>query len=195
MASTEVSNQPSAVFSPAFTFADPLAKWQITAQQWLAANNSNLNGIATGVIVFDPSGRVLLIQRAITDSMPNRWEFPGGAVDPEDESLLHGAARELWEESGLVATRFTFFVPETPGTEVGTMFTNRNGTKHFCRFTFIAEVEDWEKVVLDPKEHQDYVWATEEEVREQKIGEREIPITMPPIQALLLEAFRIRQSL
>ncbi len=47
--------------------------------------------------------RILLLQRAPTDSMPLRWEIPGGACDLEDESLLHAAARELREEAGLRA--------------------------------------------------------------------------------------------
>jgi 8-oxo-dGTP pyrophosphatase MutT (NUDIX family) len=29
--------------------------------------------------------------------MPNKWELPGGAVDDDDPTILHAAARELAE--------------------------------------------------------------------------------------------------
>src|SRR5947209_1199950 len=65
------------------------------------------NYLATGALVFntsDPSlPRILLIQRSADDSMPNRWEIPGGGCDDEDESILYSVARELWEEAGLRA--------------------------------------------------------------------------------------------
>jgi 8-oxo-dGTP pyrophosphatase MutT (NUDIX family) len=126
--------------------------------------------------------------------MPNKWEIPGGAVDPEDETLLRGAARELWEEAGLVATRFTTFVFGHPTSEVGNIFTNRDGTRRYCRVVFMAEVDGWEEVKLDPAEHQDYAWATEEEVAAQKVGERSIPITHESVHATLMEAFRLRRQ-
>jgi len=50
------------------------------------------------------SGHVLLLRRAVWDTMPGAWELPGGKVDP-DESVEAGLARELFEETGLVAGR------------------------------------------------------------------------------------------
>ena len=38
--------------------------------------------------------------------MPLKWEVPGGAVDLEDETIRNSAARELWEEAGLVVRHF-----------------------------------------------------------------------------------------
>lgn len=64
-------------------------------------------GICVGAFVFDDADRLLVVQRAPHDSCPLRWEIPGGAVDAEDESLLHGLARELWEETGLRARGVT----------------------------------------------------------------------------------------
>jgi len=48
---------------------------------------------------------VLPLQRAASDEEPNKWEPPGGGCDDDDESILHAAARELWEEAGLQAAR------------------------------------------------------------------------------------------
>lgn len=51
---------------------------------------------ATG-LVFDEKGRVLLV----CHSNGGVWVMPGGAVDPE-ESPEDAAAREVWEETGLL---------------------------------------------------------------------------------------------
>lgn len=54
--------------------------------------------------------RLLLLQRAPADTLPLKWELPGGSVDVDedgdgDASLVHGAVRELGEETGLVGGR------------------------------------------------------------------------------------------
>lgn len=41
-------------------------------------------------------GKVLMVEPAWA---PGRWDLPGGGVEPE-ESLLGGAQRECWEETG-----------------------------------------------------------------------------------------------
>lgn len=54
--------------------------------------------LTTAVLVRDPAGRILLEDRQKTD-----WTglyFPGGHVEP-GESVVHGAIREVWEETGL----------------------------------------------------------------------------------------------
>lgn len=192
---------PPPLFS--FTFHTSLSPWNIPCQQWLRDHHcSNLNGLATGSLVFDPQGRILLIQRAGHDSMPNMWEVPGGAVDDDDPTVLHGAARELWEEAGLVATNFTHLIRPaiTSGagadTELGHIFTNRLGTKTFCRFSFVTEVESCAAVQLDPNEHQAFVWATADEIQQQRMHDGlEIPITHESVRVLILEAFRLREGL
>ncbi|KAK0648022.1 NUDIX hydrolase domain-like protein [Cercophora newfieldiana] len=195
---------PAPPRSFAFKSDASVTPWAVTLQRWLQERDpeSKLDGIATGAAVFNADNKVLLVQRASHDSMPNLWEVPGGAVDPEDETILHGAARELWEEAGLVLTRINRFIPEGGQDngfdirfeDVGYRFTNRTGTRKFCRFAFDAEVESCDKVNLDPNEHQDYAWASEEEVRAEKIGDRAIPLTGPAGLAMLLTAFRLRRE-
>ncbi|KAH7312691.1 NUDIX hydrolase domain-like protein [Stachybotrys elegans] len=180
--------------APEFTFDQAMARWNITSRQWLEDNKSTLDNAAVAAFVFDDKDRVLLVQRASHDSMPNRWEAPGGAADDVDESMLHSAARELFEESGLRAKRFVRFVQEIPGSDIGTVYSNRTGARHFCRFAFEVGVEDCSCVKLDPSEHQDFLWAGEEEVKVQRVGEREIPITTPAVHAHLLEAFKARKA-
>ncbi|KAK3689469.1 NUDIX hydrolase domain-like protein [Podospora appendiculata] len=186
---------------PDFEIAASLAEFTMPAAKWLTRNatklqeaNLKLNGLATGVVVFNPAGKVLLVQRASHDSMPDRWEIPGGAVDDDDTTIVHGAARELREEAGLVARRFG---PPVTGFGDGTdlhVFPNRNATRWFCRFVFIADVVDCEAVRLDPNEHQDFVWAREDEVRGQRVGGRDIPITHETMRAIILKAFRLREQ-
>jgi 8-oxo-dGTP pyrophosphatase MutT (NUDIX family) len=51
--------------------------------------------------LIESEGRTLLVRRAAWDSLPGRWELPGGKVD-RDEPLLEGLAREVEEETGLM---------------------------------------------------------------------------------------------
>jgi len=174
-----------------------LADWNRPAQEWLRMNSellTKVDGLATGNIVFNEEGKVLVIQRASTDSMPNKWEIPGGAVDDEDPTVFEGSARELWEEAGLVAKRFKHVVTEGPDEKPGQVYPNSTRTKKWCRFSFDVQVESCEQVKLDPKEHQAFAWATEDEIRSQQIGDSQYPITNKHMQALILEAFRLRKE-
>lgn len=181
---------------PSFAIDESLTPWNRPVKDWLVQNqrDQKFNGLATGNIVFNSDGKVLLIQRASHDSLPDKWEFPGGAADDEDLTICHAAARELWEEAGLVAKKFTHILSAGSDREPGEIFRSRDKTKVFIRFTFHVEVESSDRVKLDSNEHQDYIWASEDEVRDQKTGDRDIPITKPNVQALFLEAFRLRRK-
>src|ERR1051326_4131775 len=56
--------------------------------------------VAVGAFVFDPDGRVLLIERA-RDPGKGLWTVPGGRLEPR-ETLAQAVAREVREETGLV---------------------------------------------------------------------------------------------
>ena len=67
--------------------------------------------LASVALVIDPLDRVLLTRRPRSmRSFPGCWVAPGGSVDAADGSMALAAARELREETGLVATE----VPPTP---------------------------------------------------------------------------------
>jgi 8-oxo-dGTP pyrophosphatase MutT (NUDIX family) len=174
-----------------------LAPWNLPAKEWLRLNSepfTKVDGLATGNIVFNEEGKVLVIQRSGNDSMPNRWEIPGGGVDDDDPTVFEGSARELWEEAGLVAKRFNHVVTEGADQKPGQVYPNSTRTKTWCRFSFDVQVESCEHVKLDPKEHQAFAWATEDEIRGQRIGDCQHPITNKHMQALILEAFRLRKE-
>ncbi|CAG7556221.1 unnamed protein product [Fusarium equiseti] len=179
-----------------FTFDDSVSEWNVNHREWLKTHDKTWDSLATGALIFDASNRILLLQRAPDDSMPNRWEIPGGACDDEDESVLHGCARELWEEAGLEATHIRHVIPDGAGGKPGQVFTNRTGKRFFCKFSFEVDVVDTRDVKLDPKEHQDYVWATEEEVKVQRMREedREIPLTNAIMVRVVEMGFALRKA-
>ena len=55
---------------------------------------------AASAVIGDESGRVVLVQR-LTEPDRGRWSVPGGKVEG-DETLVQAAAREAFEETGLV---------------------------------------------------------------------------------------------
>jgi ADP-ribose pyrophosphatase YjhB (NUDIX family) len=59
-------------------------------------------GVGAAVLVRDDQGRVLLVKRGPTSSMPGLWCIPAGYVDYGEE-IREAARRELQEETGLVA--------------------------------------------------------------------------------------------
>ncbi|KPI37672.1 uncharacterized protein AB675_194 [Cyphellophora attinorum] len=135
--------------------------------------------------------RVLLVRRAPTDSSPNLWEVPGGAVDFDDPTILHGAARELWEEAGLHATAFHRIV----GPEHGQVLTTRRG-RLFVKFHFLVDVKSYD-VKLDENEHSDFCWATEAECEVGTVKRRvegqettlDIPFTSEAQKAAIMAGF------
>lgn len=179
----------SAVFN--FDFDPSVAEFAISKQSYLSAHPGVPFGyIATSTLVLDTtsasSPRVLLLQRAATDEDPNKWEPPGGACEDEDESILHAAARELWEEAGLQANRIEGFAGDP------FLFTLSNG-KSVCQFNFAVEVKTDgggpPEVRLDPAEHQRFVWATEDEVRDRKADGMDLDFTTSEVERLVLLLF------
>lgn len=54
------------------------------------------------VLVFDPTWDVLSLRRGPTDPAdPGKWNFPGGRVERDHETVQQGAVRELSEEAGI----------------------------------------------------------------------------------------------
>ncbi|MCY3579044.1 MAG: NUDIX hydrolase [bacterium] len=59
--------------------------------------------LAAAVLLQDGSGRILLVERGPESTQPGKWSIPAGYVDYGEE-IREAAARELLEETGLVAT-------------------------------------------------------------------------------------------
>ena len=114
-------------------------------------------------------------------------EIPGGSVDPPDETILHGVAREVMEETGLETARIVRKVGEFGWEE-------RHGK--WIKLVFEVEVKDPKamKVVLEPKEHQSYLFATGEEVANDKAGDVTLSWITAPHKAMNLDAFKLRRD-
>jgi 8-oxo-dGTP pyrophosphatase MutT (NUDIX family) len=186
---------PQTIFS--FTVHPSTVPFAVPSETYRSTHTgeeSKYDVIATGALVFDSSTpeRILLIQRAAHDSMSSRWEIPGGGCDKEDVSILHGVARELWEEAGLTATSIG---PQVGG---GQFFLSRSG-KLVSKFSFLVDAEKGVDgklhVKLDPNEHQNYVWAVEDEVKARNVGGVELKFTTKDQEAVVLEAFRARREM
>jgi 8-oxo-dGTP pyrophosphatase MutT (NUDIX family) len=156
------------------------------------------DGIASSAIAFHPTAspdKILLVQRAAHDSNPHKWEVPGGAVDDEDPTFLHAAARELKEEAGLIVKSWVggqigSGTGDDELSRTGYTFKNRRGMK-IIKYSVEAVVEDAE-VKLDPNEHQDWVWATREDVEKGDCSGRRLIFTSETQKRVILEAFRLR---
>ncbi|KAI0393136.1 NUDIX hydrolase domain-like protein [Xylariaceae sp. FL0594] len=168
---------------PVFTCGPSLAKFLVTRKEYLAHSNT-LSGVAVGAYVFDKAGRLLLVQRAAEDSMPLRWEIPGGGVKEKDESILHAAVRELREESRLRAQHVHELVGD------GYIFTSKRSGKTIARFCFIMHVDGYD-VTMNPAEHQAYLWVTEEEALAKKCGDVEIVYTTQNQESYIPKAFQL----
>jgi 8-oxo-dGTP pyrophosphatase MutT (NUDIX family) len=173
-----------------FDYHPSVAEFAVPKRSYLAARPGASGYIATSTLVLDTrlaSGpRVLLLQRAASDEDPNKWEPPGGACDDDDESVLHAAARELWEEAGLQAAQI--------GGPVGDpyFFTLSDGKK-VCQFNFAVHLRtdsaNSSAVKLNPEEHQRFVWATESEVKARKADGMDLDFTRREVERTVLLAF------
>ncbi|POR38203.1 Uncharacterized protein TPAR_01588 [Tolypocladium paradoxum] len=195
------ARNPNGPSPPAFdfTFDASVAGFNVPLKTYLASH-PEFDAVATGALVTSrhESGslQLLLIQRAAHDSMPSRWEVPGGACDLDDATLLHGLARELWEETGLVLRRVVGRVVGRGsggalgrGAEDGDVFFTRRALR-VVKYSFLVDVEQPPDIKLDANEHQRFLWATEEECRAGRAGDVDIKFTADPQKATIMEAFR-----
>ncbi|KAF2180577.1 hypothetical protein K469DRAFT_639535 [Zopfia rhizophila CBS 207.26] len=154
--------------------------------------NPHYNMLCTGAVVFNSEGKLLLIQRASDEkAFPNCWEVPGGKVDDDDETLLHAVARELKEETGLDVTKIVRKVAEFGWKE---KHKRTAQDQSWLKHIFEVEVKEMKEIVLDPAEHQRYLFVTEKEVVNDKVGDVQLSYITPPNKAVKLEAFRLRRD-
>ena len=143
-----------------FTFDPSLSSFNVPLPDFFSKEASNIDDLAVGGFVFSPrDGRLLLIRRSIHESaFPLTWEVPGGGAErpPVDLTVLHSIVREVFEETGLHVTHIGRVIDSVN-------FMGRTGTR-WKKYNFEVQVKDVEGIQLAELEHDEYKWATLEEI-------------------------------
>ena len=117
------------------------------------------------VVCLDNNQRFLIIRRSDIDNRVGRWTIPGGHIDDEDCTIEDGAARELYEEANLKCEICDLTYLGQPKPE----------KFYFLTTKWSGEVNvDKPNPKTDKIEHDEYKWATIEEIKD--IDNSEIPI-------------------
>lgn len=109
------------------------------------------------VVIHTAALDVLLIERA---GQPGFWQSVTGSLDAPGEPLAGAAARELFEETGIVAGPALRDWQLSNVYEIYPIWRHRYapGVLHNTEHVFSIEVARDTAVVLSPREHRQYVW-------------------------------------
>lgn len=109
-------------------------------------------GLVVCVWIYDGKGNLLLTKRAPEKSFGGTWENTGGAARAGENSL-QAIAREVFEETGIVAEESEFSL-------LGATTRRRLHFDHYC----LKRETPLQEIVLQPGETVDAKWFTFEEV-------------------------------
>ena len=112
------------------------------------------------VVIHTADLQVLLIERT---GHPGFWQSVTGSLDAPDEPLLATAARELFEETGIVADGETIVLRDwrlSNVYEIYPVWRHRYapGVTQNTEHVFSVEVPRDVPILLSPREHTQYVW-------------------------------------
>ena len=117
------------------------------------------------VACLNDKQQFLVIRRSNIDKRAGQWTLPGGHIDEEDNSIEDGAIRELKEAAGLQCLSCDLVNLGTHGPKKHYFFTQKwSGTVNI----------DLPNPKTGEIEHDDYKWATINDIKE--IEDSEIPI-------------------
>jgi dATP pyrophosphohydrolase len=112
------------------------------------------------VVIHTPDLEVLLIERA---DRPGYWQSVTGSLDAPDEPLIDTAARELFEETGIVANGSDIVLRDWHLSniyEIYPVWRHRYapGVTHNTEHVFSVCVPRDIAVTLSPREHLNHIW-------------------------------------
>lgn len=105
-----------------------------------------------GVIIRDHHNRYLTLHHTNTD-LERQWRSAGGKIEG-DELPIVAAARELWEELGVVALSLRFLV------STDTESKGKTWTGHW----FLLGNYQGDFEIQEPKKHSEMLWLTAAEL-------------------------------
>ena len=117
------------------------------------------------VVCLNDQEQFLILRRSSIDRRKGSWTMPGGHIDEEDASVESGAVRELEEEANLICV---------------TADLRYLGEQKIRKYYFLTQKWHGTVNINQPNphtgeiEHDDYKWATIDEIKE--IDNTEIPI-------------------
>ena len=121
-----------------------------------------LTHLVAKTLVFDQSGKLLLLKRSSTDEhRPGGWDLPGGRIE-DHEDIVTGAVREALEEAGLLldpANMQLIFAATNAGFN-----TSYKQNISLIRLNYAVAVTNPAVALSD--EHDDFMWCTIHEALE-----------------------------
>ncbi|KAH8829482.1 NUDIX hydrolase domain-like protein [Flagelloscypha sp. PMI_526] len=155
--------------SQTFTFDDSLNKYLTSRSAFMQQLDGHCDKLVVGIAIIQNNtssgpSRILYVQRSSTEHLyPDIYELPGGKVDEDDVSILHGAAREAVEETSLQVTHFLGEFQSLWYT-IERVYDGKPIMQTSLQINLVAKIDGDPDVKLNPEEHQAYVWVAEEEV-------------------------------
>jgi len=117
------------------------------------------------VVCLNGEQQFLILRRSNIDDRVGSWTMPGGHIDDKDNSIEAGAIRELEEEAGITCSIEDLIYLGAPKTKKHYFLTKKwSGNVN-------VNIPNPE---TDEIEHDDYKWASIEEIKD--IDDTEIPI-------------------
>jgi len=112
------------------------------------------------VVIHTPELEVLVMERA---GQPEFWQSVTGSVDALDEPLLQAAARELQEETGIVADGRSIVLRDWQLSNVYDIYPvwrhrYAPGVTRNTEHVFSVQVPRDTVITLSPREHLQYAW-------------------------------------
>jgi len=100
-----------------------------------------------GALLESPDG-LLLVQNQRRNGAVD-WSTPGGVIDATDASVLHGLAREVEEETGLLVTEWEGPIYEVRATAPGLGWSMRCEVYRALGFAGTLRIDDPDGIVVD----------------------------------------------
>lgn len=126
--------------------------------------------ISVLVVIYKLNGDVLLIERADRNGF---WQSVTGSLDAPDEDLAQAAAREVFEETGIVVDQLPHGALRNLQHQIqyeiypAWRFRYAPGVTRNTEHWFSLEVPDEIQVRLAPREHVAYQWLPYQEAAKQ----------------------------